>query len=100
SAIEAFRRGEPGVKSDNPVVGFSLLSLVYTTYNSFFFVTLEPWEERVRHGLSADVVMRNLNARLRELPEATAFAFSPPAIPGVGTAGGISFVLGDRRSGG
>ncbi len=97
--IEDILKEEPGVKSYNTVVGFSLLSLVYTTYNSFFFVTLEPWEERTAHGLSADVIMRNLNARLRELPEATAFAFSPPAIPGVGTAGGISFVLQDRSGG-
>src|SRR5262249_7634265 len=54
------------------------------------------WAERTPKGLTADVIMRNLNARLRGLPEAMAVAFSPPAIPGVGTAGGISFVLSDR----
>jgi HAE1 family hydrophobic/amphiphilic exporter-1 len=30
------------------------------------------------------------------LPEAVAFGFSPPAIPGVGTAGGFTFMLEDR----
>ena len=40
--------------------------------------------------------MQRLNGKLRELPEAIAISFSPPAIPGVGTAGGISFVLSDR----
>jgi HAE1 family hydrophobic/amphiphilic exporter-1 len=30
------------------------------------------------------------------LPAGTAFSFSPPAIPGVGTAGGFQFVLEDR----
>jgi len=33
---------------------------------------------------------------LRKIPEGTAFGFSPPAIPGVGTAGGFTFVLEDR----
>src|SRR5262249_58844478 len=57
---------------------------------------LEPWAERVPNGRTADVIMRDVNGRLRDLPEAVAIAFSPPAIPGVGTAGGISFVLSDR----
>jgi hydrophobic/amphiphilic exporter-1 (mainly G- bacteria), HAE1 family len=37
-----------------------------------------------------------LNQELRQLPEGTVFSFSPPAIPGVGTAGGVTFVLEDR----
>src|SRR5262249_43088508 len=94
--IEGILKETPGGKSFNTVVGFSLLSLVYTTYSTFYFVTLEPWHARTPKGLTADVIMRNLNGRLRELPEALAIAFSPPAIPGVGTAGGISFVLSDR----
>jgi HAE1 family hydrophobic/amphiphilic exporter-1 len=36
---------------------------------------------------------------LSRLPEAVAFAFSPPAIPGVGTSGGFTFVLEDRSGG-
>ena len=47
-------------------------------------------------GLTADVIMRELNRRLAGLPDAQAFAFSPPAIPGVGTSGGITFMLEDR----
>ena len=41
-----------------------------------------------------------LNRTLRaEVPEAVAFAFAPPAIPGIGTAGGFSFWLQDRSGG-
>src|SRR5690606_13638670 len=65
----------------------------------FFFVTLEPWAKRDEHGLTANVIMQRLNARLRELPEAIAFAFPPPAIPGVGTSGGVTFMLEDRSGG-
>jgi HAE1 family hydrophobic/amphiphilic exporter-1 len=37
-----------------------------------------------------------LNQELKKLPDGTVFSFSPPAIPGVGTAGGVTFVLEDR----
>ena len=35
----------------------------------------------------------------KEIPEAIAFAFGPPAIPGLGTAGGFTFMLQDRSGG-
>ena len=37
------------------IVGFSLLSTVSTTYNAFFFVTLEPWDERKKPEETAPV---------------------------------------------
>ena len=94
--IEGILKETPGVQTYNTVVGFSLLSFVNTTYNAFYFVTLKPWDERDRQGLTAEVIMRRLNQRLAGLPEAQAFAFSPPAIPGIGTSGGATFMLEDR----
>ena len=43
--------------------------------------------------------MAHLNAELSRIPEAVAFAFPPPAIPGVGTSGGVTFMLEDRSGG-
>jgi len=44
--------------------------------------------------------MRALNQKIRsEVPEAIGFAFGPPAIPGLGTAGGFTFMLQDRSAG-
>src|SRR5215475_2675890 len=94
--IDAILKETPGVKYASRVNGFSLLSLVYTTYNAFYFITLDPWAERDPKGLTADVIMRRLNGRLAELPGAVAIAFPPPAIPGIGTAGGVTFMLEDR----
>jgi HAE1 family hydrophobic/amphiphilic exporter-1 len=96
--IEAILKETPGVQTFNTVVGFSLLSFSNTTYNANFFAMLEPWGQREERGLSAEVIMRRLNQRLAGLPEAQAFAFSPPAIPGVGTSGGITFMLEDRSA--
>jgi HAE1 family hydrophobic/amphiphilic exporter-1 len=44
--------------------------------------------------------MRALNLKMaKEIPEAVGFAFGPPAIPGLGTAGGFTFMLQDRTGG-
>ena len=94
--IEAILKETPGVQSYNTIVGFSLLAFVNTTYSAFYFVTLKPWDERDSQGLPADVIMHRLNQRLAGLPEAQAFAFPPPAIPGIGTSGGATFMLEDR----
>ena len=93
--IEAILKDTPGVQTYNTVVGFSLLSFVNTTYNAFYFVTLKPWGER-GSGLTADTILRNLNQRLAAVPDAQIFGFSPPAIPGIGTSGGATFMLEDR----
>ena len=94
--VEAILKETPGIDMYNTIVGFSLLSVANTTYNAFYFVTLKPWEERTPEGLTSDVIMRRLNQRLAGLPEAQAFAFAPPAIPGIGTSGGVTFMLEDR----
>jgi HAE1 family hydrophobic/amphiphilic exporter-1 len=59
-------------------------------------MTLDDWDARDKKGLTADVIMRELNQRLAGVPEAQVFAFSPPAIPGIGTSGGVTFMLEDR----
>src|SRR5205823_4277114 len=94
--LDAIFKATPGIKYYTGVAGFSLLSLVTTTYNAFYFITLDDWDERDKKGLTAEAMIRDLNRRLASVPEAQAFAFSPPAIPGIGTSGGVSFMLEDR----
>src|SRR5213594_3027519 len=94
--LDAIFKTTPGIKYYTGVAGFSLLSLVTTTYNSFYFITLDDWDARNKKGLTADVIIRQLNQKLAGVAEAQAFAFSPPAIPGIGTSGGVTFMLEDR----
>jgi HAE1 family hydrophobic/amphiphilic exporter-1 len=86
----------PGVQYTTSVVGFSLLSLVQNTYSAFFFVTFKPWSERTRPEEKYTAIKANINKQLAGLTEGLAFAFPPPAIPGVGTSGGFQFILEDR----
>jgi HAE1 family hydrophobic/amphiphilic exporter-1 len=94
--VEGILANTPGVEYTTSVVGFSLLSFVRTTYNGFFFVTLKPWSDRKTRAEQYQEIKVRLNQQLSKLPEGTAFSFSPPAIPGVGTSGGFQFVLEDR----
>jgi len=94
--IEDFLSKTPGVQYTTSVIGFSLLSLVSDTYHAFFFVTFKPWSERTKPEEQYDAIKARLNKYLASLSEGVAFAFPPPAIPGVGTSGGFTFVLEDR----
>jgi HAE1 family hydrophobic/amphiphilic exporter-1 len=89
-----------GVLSYSGISGFSLLSNTSASYTGFYFLQLDPWHERLTPALSAQGLVQALNQRLRkDIPEAIAFAFGPPAIPGLGTAGGFTLMLQDRTSG-
>ncbi|MGB7731055.1 MAG: multidrug efflux RND transporter permease subunit [Candidatus Acidiferrum sp.] len=89
-----------GVQSFSGISGFSLLSNTSASYTGFYFLQLEPWHDRLTEELSAQGLMRTLNKRMAsEIPEAIGFAFGPPAIPGLGTAGGFTFMLQDRSGG-
>ena len=94
--VENLLANTPGVQYTTSVIGFSLLSYVRTSYNAFFWVSLKPWDERGSRSEQYQSIRAHLNQELKQLPAGTVFSFSPPAIPGVGTAGGVTFVLEDR----
>jgi HAE1 family hydrophobic/amphiphilic exporter-1 len=95
-AVEALLKDTPGVEYCTTVTGFSLLSLTRYSYSTFFWVTLKPWDDRKTLEQEFQVIKAKLNLKLLTLPQGTVFAFSPPAISGVGTSGGFQFVLEDR----
>jgi len=97
--VEKIIMDTPGVAQSTCFVGFSLLSFVRTTYNATFFVNFKPWDERTSRDQQFQTLKAHLNQKLSKIPAAVAFGFSPPAIPGVGTAGGFTFILEDRSGG-
>ena len=95
--VETILKQTEGIQYTTTINGFSLLNRVSASYNGFFFVSLKPWSER---NSSAQDIVKSVNARFaNEVPEAIAFLFSPPAIPGLGNSGGFSFWLQDRSGG-
>jgi HAE1 family hydrophobic/amphiphilic exporter-1 len=94
--VEKILADTPGVQYTTTVAGFSLLSFVRTTYNGFFFVTLKDWGDRKSREEQYQQILQHVNQELAKLPDGFALSFPPPAIPGVGTSGGFTFVLEDR----
>ena len=94
--VEDIVRGTPGVEACTTVAGFSLLSFSRNTYSASIWITLKDWNKRTKKEESYDSIKANLTKKLSRVPGAIAFAFPPPAIQGVGTAGGFTFVLEDR----
>ncbi|MGV0975226.1 MAG: efflux RND transporter permease subunit [Azonexus sp.] len=93
---EELIQSTPGVKYVTTVVGYSLLSQVTNTYSAFFFITLENWAERKKPEEQYTAIKADLTKKLGGISSAIAFAFPPPAIQGVGTSGGATFILQDR----
>jgi HAE1 family hydrophobic/amphiphilic exporter-1 len=94
--VEAILAKMPGVAGYTTINGYNFLSGVTDTYSAFFFVTLKPWAERVGPGEDANSLLRRLNGALYSVQDGNAFAFAPPAIPGIGASGGFTFILEDR----
>lgn len=98
--VEDILMHTPGVQGVTSVIGFSLLSLVQSTYNAFFFVTEKPWDERSHDNETYTAIRNHIAGELAKIPDGIAFSFSPPSIPGVGTSGGVQFILEDRSGSG
>ena len=86
----------PGVESYNVIGGMSLLSGTYTPNTATFFIRLKPWEERTSPETRLRGLVLGLRQRLGAIPEAAAFPFVPPSLPGFGAAGGFDVLLQDR----
>ena len=94
--VENILAKEPGVEFTTTILGFSLLSYVRASYSGFAFVSLKEWGDRKQRSEQVQAIKARLNRELSKIPESVAFVFSPPAIPGVGTSGGFTFLLEDR----
>jgi HAE1 family hydrophobic/amphiphilic exporter-1 len=94
--VEQALLNTPGVAHVTSVLGFNLLSTVQTTFNAFFFITLKPWDERTAPNEQYAALKQTINQKLAGIPDGVGFSFPPPSIPGIGTSGGVTFMLEDR----
>ncbi len=97
--IEEILKNTPGVRSYNVINGLNMLAANSASYVGTAFVSFTNWEERKKPEERADGILRHLNAAFAAIPEARIVAFPPPAIPGIGTAGGFDVMVQDRSGG-
>jgi HAE1 family hydrophobic/amphiphilic exporter-1 len=94
--VEEVLKNTPGVEYYSSIIGYNMLSQASTTYNTFFFISLNKWEERHKPEEQYEAIKAHINREMAKIPDAMGFAFPPPAIPGVGTAGGVTMIVEDR----
>ncbi len=84
----------PEVKYVTNATGYSLLSGAMSPNTGFIFISLQNWDDRER---TVSQLLQDVNKVLsKEIKGAQAFAFGPPAIPGLGNGSGFSIMIQDR----
>jgi multidrug efflux pump subunit AcrB len=87
----------PGVGHTISVSGQSFVLGAFGSNFGNLFVPLEPFHDRRDPELHSDVIATKLRAKInQEVPDALVFIFGPPAVSGLGTAGGFKVLLEDR----
>jgi hydrophobic/amphiphilic exporter-1 (mainly G- bacteria), HAE1 family len=94
--IDEILKNEPGIQHYAAIAGYSILSQVSSTRTGLYFCQLNPYDQRKKRQLFAQSIIDSVNRKLAALPEAQAFAFPPPAIPGIGQAGGFDLMIEDK----
>src|SRR5690606_34724268 len=95
--VNGILRSTPGVRGWFLLGGQSILDQAVASNAAAMYVTLTPWEERTGNpALSQDAIIGNLMMQFQQVHEAMIFAFPPPAIMGLGVAGGFEMQLQDR----
>lgn len=86
-----------GVASWGALIGYSMIDASRSNLATFF-VPLKPWEERLGKGRTREVIMDELSAKFRKIPEGLVFAFTLPPVIGLGTGGGFEMQLLDKTN--
>ena len=95
AALEQVRQimaGVDGVDGMLTVSGYSLLSGVGEGFG-FAVIRLKHWDERQAPHLQMGALLEEFQNRLQVVPAAKIMCFVPPAIEGLGTTGGLNFMI-------
>ena len=95
ASIEKILRAEPAVRNMVALVGLDLLSQSNSTNGATIFMNVAPWDERGPHD-ALDSIAARINGKLFRLPDATAFGFNLPEVPGLGITAGVEINLQNR----
>jgi HAE1 family hydrophobic/amphiphilic exporter-1 len=96
-ALETILGEVDAIENATVIAGYSMLTGTIQPNAGCIFIQLKDWDQRPNPEDHAGNVVRRLNAAFSQrLRGSVAFAFGPPAIPGLGTGSGFSMMLQDR----
>lgn len=88
----------PGIAHFAALGGFNIITGATKSNSSTVFTQLKHWDERKDKSLQLAAITADVQKRLSSIRGATIVATSPPAIPGLGQTGGVTFELEQRES--
>ncbi|MFZ2447734.1 MAG: multidrug efflux RND transporter permease subunit [Syntrophobacteraceae bacterium] len=90
----------PGIEDWITIGGYSVLDGTALSNAAAFYIVFKDWSQRTDPSLSQDAILMNLRQQFEQVREGVSFAFAPPAIQGLGVAGGFQMQIEDRRAAG
>src|SRR5712691_3388177 len=87
-----------GVAHVVPFAGFDGATFTNAPNAGAIFDPLLPFRERAAKGLSAERIVADLHRRLGAIQEAFIITIPPPAVSGIGNAGGFKMMVQDKRN--
>ena len=85
-----------GVKNAVAFVGLDGATFTNAPNAGVIFVTLSDFAEREKLELTSKDILNDLRRQMFTIPEAFALVIEPPAVPGIGTGGGLKGYVQDR----
>lgn len=95
SKAEEILLKEPDVIGTFAVGGFGFSG--NNPNSGLIFTTLKPWEERKRPDQSVQAIIGKMFGAFSAIPDARLLPVNPPPIQGLGSFGGFTFQLQDRK---
>lgn len=94
--VRGFIEKDPAVELVTAITGYSILNGAMASNGGTLFVVLKPWEERPEpENIVFNVAKRVNGMAFLHVPEAQVFAIAPPAVPGMGSVGGLELMVQD-----
>ncbi|MDB5555879.1 MAG: srpB [Rhizobium sp.] len=85
----------PGVRNAVAFAGFNGATFTNASNSGVIFTPFDSFEERLKHGQSANAIIGQLYMKMQSIKEAFIIAVPPPAIAGIGNGGGFKMQLMD-----
>jgi len=87
----------PGIVNSVAFPGLSIAGFSSAPNEGLVFFTLTPFEERKSRDLSKAAILGKVNGAIQQIQGARMFVVPPPAVDGLGNAGGFKLQVQDRE---
>ncbi|HEY1150804.1 MAG TPA: multidrug efflux RND transporter permease subunit [Pseudoduganella sp.] len=88
----------PGIETSIGFPGLSIAGFSAAPNEGIVFFGLAAFEERTSSALSKDAILGKVNGAMQQIQGARIFVVPPPAVEGLGAAGGFKLQIQDRGS--